>query len=140
MRNVFILNGEVMLITDSDKGKMIRGIGLKVARFVPEEVGRMVLAYIAGVLPLEKMLQKTADAPGAPISLEPWMWKGGGRKGMDAVPDKGIKLDGLPSPSLTVSGLWGTSELTRKLTELTVLHIGRQAGCGRLQACCDRAG
>lgn len=46
MRNVFVFDGGVMLITDRDKNRSIRGLGRKVARFLPKRVSRMVVAYI----------------------------------------------------------------------------------------------
>ncbi|KAK7947162.1 uncharacterized protein PG986_011483 [Apiospora aurea] len=44
LRNVFVLDGEVMLVTDRDKNKAIRGIGRKVARFLPARLGKMMVA------------------------------------------------------------------------------------------------
>ncbi|KAH7021617.1 uncharacterized protein B0I36DRAFT_367985 [Microdochium trichocladiopsis] len=56
LRNVFIFDGQVMLVTDRDKGKAIRGIGRKVARFLPDTVGRLMVAYILWLLPFERLL------------------------------------------------------------------------------------
>ncbi|KAH7012637.1 uncharacterized protein B0I36DRAFT_221660, partial [Microdochium trichocladiopsis] len=50
LRNVFVFDGQVMLVTDRDKAKAIRGIGRKVARFLPETVGRLMVAYILWIL------------------------------------------------------------------------------------------
>ena len=46
VRNVFVVAGDVMLVTDRDKAKAIRGLGRKVARFLPARVGRLLVAYI----------------------------------------------------------------------------------------------
>ncbi|KAK1989886.1 hypothetical protein LX36DRAFT_593823, partial [Colletotrichum falcatum] len=54
--NVFVFNGQVMLVIDRDKNRAIRGISRKVARFLPEAVGKMMVAYIAWVLPFERFL------------------------------------------------------------------------------------
>lgn len=56
IRNVFVFDGQVFLVTDRDKSKAIRDIGIKVARFLHESVGKMMIAYIAWVLPLECLL------------------------------------------------------------------------------------
>ncbi|GKU14234.1 unnamed protein product, partial [Fusarium langsethiae] len=40
MRNIFILDGQVMIVTDRDKMKAIRDNGRKVARFVPDRIGK----------------------------------------------------------------------------------------------------
>lgn len=47
-----------MLVTDRDKMKAMRDIGRKVARFLPERVGRMLLAYILWLLPAERLLRR----------------------------------------------------------------------------------
>ena len=46
VRNVFVVAGDVMLVTDRDKAKAIRGLGRKVARFLLARVGRLLVAYI----------------------------------------------------------------------------------------------
>ncbi|KAH7187404.1 hypothetical protein DER44DRAFT_709188, partial [Fusarium oxysporum] len=58
MRNIFILDGQVMIVTDRDKMKAIRDNGRKVARFVPDRIGRMIVAYIAWLLPTERVLRR----------------------------------------------------------------------------------
>jgi hypothetical protein len=35
-----------MLVTDRDKAKSIRGYGRKVARFLPERVGQLLVVYL----------------------------------------------------------------------------------------------
>ena len=57
MRNIFIYDGQVMIITDRDKIKAIRDHGRKVARFLPERIGRMMVAYIAWLLLAERVLR-----------------------------------------------------------------------------------
>ena len=56
MRNVFVFDGEVLLITDRDKNRSIRGLGRKVARFLPARIGRMVIAYIVWLMPFEEFI------------------------------------------------------------------------------------
>ena len=45
-RNVYVYGGQVILVTDRDKIKAIRDIGRKVARFLPNRIGRILLTYI----------------------------------------------------------------------------------------------
>jgi superfamily II DNA helicase RecQ len=99
-RNVFVFDGQVMLVTDRDKTKAIRGIGRKVARFLPDRLGRVMAAYVLWLLPFEKMICAVSGAAGPAAALGPWLWKDG-RK-----------------------GLWQTAELSKKLTRVTTEHIG----------------
>ena len=73
--NIFVFDGQVMIVTDLDKSRSIRGLGRKVARFVPERVGQIVVAYIAWILPFEEMLHDQVGIPGASESLSSYMWK-----------------------------------------------------------------
>ncbi|RYP58973.1 hypothetical protein DL771_011043 [Monosporascus sp. 5C6A] len=102
LRNVFVFDGQVLLVTDRDKNKAIRGIGRKVARFLPEHVGKMMIAYVAWLLPFERMLAARAGARGASASasLDEWLWKDG-RKGR-----------------------WETAELSKQLASATGRHVG----------------
>jgi len=43
-RNVFVFDGQVLFITDRDKSKAIRGGGRKVARFLPRDASRLLVA------------------------------------------------------------------------------------------------
>jgi len=67
-RNVFVFDGQVLFITDRDKSKAIRGVGRKVARFLPRDASRLLVAYIAWVLPFERLLRQTALAA-TPVSV-----------------------------------------------------------------------
>ncbi len=99
-RNVFVFEGEVLLVTDRDKAKAIRGLGRKVARFLPARLGKMLVAYIAWLLPFEAMLSAVAGARGPSASLAPWLWKDG-RKGR-----------------------WETEVLSKQLAEATRAGLG----------------
>ncbi|KAJ0124103.1 Uncharacterized protein HZ326_31482, partial [Fusarium oxysporum f. sp. albedinis] len=52
-KNIFVFDGQVVIITDRDKSKGLSGGtgGRKVARFLPERLSRMMVAYIAWLLP-----------------------------------------------------------------------------------------
>ncbi|KAH7012733.1 uncharacterized protein B0I36DRAFT_340247 [Microdochium trichocladiopsis] len=104
LRNVFVFDGQVMLVTDRDKGKAIRGIGRKVARFLPDTVGRLMVADILWLLPFERLLLTKTKAQGLSKPLDAWLWKDS-RK-----------------------GIWTTTELSTKLAAATTEHIGVKLG------------
>jgi hypothetical protein len=97
---MFVFNRQVMIITDRDKSRVIRDLGRKVARFLPERVGKMVVAYIAWLLPFKEMLHDKTGIPGPSASLSSYMWKDG-RK-----------------------GAWRTEQLSDGLASLTGQHVG----------------
>jgi superfamily II DNA or RNA helicase len=82
-RNVYMLDGQVMLVTDRDKRKAIRGDGRKVARFLPDRIGRMVVAYIVWLLPFERMLCRKCGVPGPREDLLEFMWRDGQPRAWD---------------------------------------------------------
>lgn len=47
LQNVFVLDRTVAIVIDQDKMKSIQDQGRKVARFVPERLGKIVVAYVA---------------------------------------------------------------------------------------------
>ena len=69
LRNIFIYNGALLIVTDRDKMKAIRSIRRKVARFLPDRLGRMMVAYIAWLLPAEEALLEYGQRP-PPINME----------------------------------------------------------------------
>ena len=77
MRNIFIYDGQVMIITDRDKMKAIRDNGRKVARFVPERIGRMMVAYIAWLLPAERVLRQRCKLPLPQEKCHEYLWRDG---------------------------------------------------------------
>ncbi|KEF50778.1 uncharacterized protein A1O9_13170, partial [Exophiala aquamarina CBS 119918] len=103
MRNVFVFDGAVMLITDRDKNRSIRGLGRKVARFFSERVSRMVVAYIAWLMPFEEFIHDVSGVAGPDKSLWSYMWKDARR------------------------GTWDTAQLSDGLAALTGEHMGVEA-------------
>ena len=100
MRNVFVFDGEVLLITDRDKNRSIRGLGRKVARFLPARIGRMVIAYIAWLMPFEEFIHDASGVAGPDSTLWSYMWKDARR------------------------GPWETEQLSDGLATLTGAHLG----------------
>jgi superfamily II DNA or RNA helicase len=77
MRNAFVHDGSVMIVTDRDKAKSIRDMGRKVARFLPDDLGRMLVAYVAWLLPAEELLEQELQLPATPPSIKEFMWRHG---------------------------------------------------------------
>lgn len=75
IRNVFFYEGQVMLVTDRDKMKAIRDNGHKVARFLPDGIGRMLLAYIAWLLPMEQTMQRLGGLPEPAKEQREFLWR-----------------------------------------------------------------
>ncbi|KAI3572913.1 hypothetical protein IWW34DRAFT_837925 [Fusarium oxysporum f. sp. albedinis] len=110
MRNIFILDGQVMIVTDRDKMKAIRDNGRKVARFVPDRIGRMIVAYIAWLLPTERVLRRECQLAEPRGEQLEYMWRDG------------------------CSSVWETDRLSRQLGRVTQAGTGVRLGVGRYRA------
>jgi hypothetical protein len=64
MRNMFMFDGQMLIIVDRDKSRAIRGLGRKVARFLPDKLGKMMMAYVMWLLPWEEMMHDVTNIPG----------------------------------------------------------------------------
>lgn len=105
--NVFVLDGQVMIVTDRDKMKAICDNGRKVARFLPDRIGRMVVAYIAWLMPAERMLRrevKLAEPRGDQLEF---IWRNGN------------------------SRVWGTDRLSAVMGRFMQAGTGVCLGVGR---------
>ncbi|KAG7408575.1 hypothetical protein Forpe1208_v012130 [Fusarium oxysporum f. sp. rapae] len=117
-KNIFVFDGQVVIITDRDKSKGLSGGtgGRKVARFLPERLSRMMVAYIAWLLPFEKVLHRLAGIRGPSDSLDPWVWKSA---------EKGIWDTAILSKQLAlVSGV----EIGARLTVSSYRHVAVEMG------------
>ncbi|KAK5996336.1 hypothetical protein PT974_03092 [Cladobotryum mycophilum] len=103
-KNMFVFDGQMMLVTDRDKSRSIKGRGRMVARFLPEHLSLMMVAYIAWLLPFEKVLHKLSGIRGPSEALEPWVWK------------------------TAEQGIWNTERLSKQLGLLTGTHLGTSLG------------
>jgi hypothetical protein len=135
IRNVFIFDGQVMLITDRDKSKALRDIGIKVARFLPERVGRIVIAHIAWLAPLEELLlredvlagavgQGISTAGGRAVTLERLDVGSQRRETAQLLRDGWLWMDARPG----YKGRWETPELSKGLVSLMGRHAGVELG------------
>ncbi|KAK4074907.1 hypothetical protein Purlil1_12838 [Purpureocillium lilacinum] len=100
-KNIFVFDGQVMLVTDRDKSKGLKGgVGRKVARFLPEHLSKIMVAYVAWLLPFERVLHQMSGIRGPSDALGPWLWKSAAK------------------------GLWDTERLTRHLAVVTGKDLG----------------
>ncbi|KXJ87186.1 P-loop containing nucleoside triphosphate hydrolase protein [Microdochium bolleyi] len=106
-RSVYVFDGQVMLVTDRDKAKSIRGYGRKVVRFLPERIGQLLVVYLVWLVPFEEMLIDETRARKPSDSLRHWLWKDG-RKGR-----------------------WGTEVLTKELKGATAGYLGVELGTSK---------
>jgi superfamily II DNA helicase RecQ len=107
IRNIFVTDGQVMIVTDRDKMKAIRDNARKVARFVPELIGRMIVGYITWLIPAERVLRrkcKLAEPRGEQLEF---MWRDGS------------------------SRVWDTDRLSRQLARVMQAGTGVRIGVGR---------
>ncbi|KAH7110398.1 hypothetical protein B0J13DRAFT_662115 [Dactylonectria estremocensis] len=105
--NVFVLDSQVMIVSDRDKMKVICDNSRKVARFLPDRIGRMVVAYIAWLIPAERMLRregKLAEQRGDQLEF---MWRNGN------------------------SRMWGTDQFSAVMGRFMPAGTGVWLGVGR---------
>ncbi|KJZ70092.1 hypothetical protein HIM_10519 [Hirsutella minnesotensis 3608] len=100
-KNVYVFDGQVMLVADRDKSKSRQGgLGRKVARFLPESVSKVMVAYVAWHLPFERVLHQMSGIRGPSDTLGPWLWESAEK------------------------GLWDTDRLSRQLALITGTGLG----------------
>jgi superfamily II DNA helicase RecQ len=61
LRNVFIYDGQVMLVTEYHKSVTITDQLKVIPRFLPERVGKMLIIYLAYVLPFRQLLDQSTS-------------------------------------------------------------------------------
>ncbi|KAK2684950.1 hypothetical protein QWA68_016472 [Fusarium oxysporum] len=105
-----ITDSMVMLVTDRDKMKAIRDNGRKVARFLPDPIGRMIVAYISWLIPAERVLRRECQLTEPRDDQLEYMWRDGG------------------------SRVWDTERLSRKLARVMQAGTGVRIGVGRYRA------
>jgi hypothetical protein len=99
-----------MIVTDRDKMKAIRDNGRKVARFLPDSIGRMIVAYISWLIPAERVLRRECQLTEPRGDQLEYMWRDGG------------------------SQVWDTERLSRKLARVMQAGTGVSIGVGRYRA------
>jgi superfamily II DNA/RNA helicase len=95
MRNIFILDGQVIFVTAYHKSQALTGKHKVITRFLPATLGKMLVAFLSEVLPFVRLLEKGVTA----VGMRSFLWA-----------DKG--------------GLWGTSRITDVLARETSLRLG----------------
>jgi hypothetical protein len=46
IRNMFVFDGQVLIIIDRDKSRAIRGLDRKVTRFLSDKLGKMMVTFV----------------------------------------------------------------------------------------------
>ena len=110
LRNIFVYDGQVIIVTDRDKMKAIRDNGRKVARFLPDRLGRMMIAYVAWLLPAECMLRSEGKLAQPRAEDMEYLWKNGD------------------------SRRWETDRLSMALARTMQAGTGVRMGVGRYRA------
>jgi hypothetical protein len=99
-RNMFMFKGDVLIISDRDKNRVQRGFGRKVARFLPPRLGRIMVAYLAWIMPFKQFVQTNAGVGTVPLESLGYVWKAG------------VAAGWAPGP-------WTIEMLTQELRELS---------------------
>ncbi|KPI44936.1 ATP-dependent DNA helicase tlh1, partial [Cyphellophora attinorum] len=108
-RNVYVFEGDVLIISDRDKNRTVRGFGRKVARFLPRRLGRMMVAYLAWIMPFKTFMMRDAAVGTTSVETYTYVWKDGVAAGRAVGP-------------------WTTETLTQELRELSGEVIGVPLG------------
>jgi len=109
MRNVLIWAGYVVLVTDRDKNRAIRGFGRKVARFLPQRLGGILVGCLAWLVPLKRFLMREAGIGATTMANAAYVWKDGLLAGRH-------------------SGPWPTEMLTQELRAISAEVLGAALG------------
>ena len=95
-RNIFIMNGQVMVVTEYHKSQAVTDQPKVIPRFLPDRIGRLLVVYLADVLPFRQLITDcayTSESGG-------FLWAG---------------KDGKP---------WETDDLTRVMTRESGCRLG----------------
>ncbi|KID81227.1 recQ family helicase [Metarhizium guizhouense ARSEF 977] len=132
MRNIVLYDGQVMIITDRDKMKAIRDMGRKVARFLPDRLGRMMVAYIAWLLPAEELLTSMAGMEQPREDSYEYVWRHGNSKRWDSDRLSAIMARMLQASTGVRLGIGRyravAIEMGRKIRGLVIRQIDQSAG------------
>jgi len=74
MRNIFVVDGTVAVITEYNKSEVRSGRPKVVVRYLPRAVGRMVVAFVAEVVPFAEFLDVCCGRPLASAETRSLLW------------------------------------------------------------------
>ena len=60
MRNIFVKEGRVMIVTEYHKSMAVTDQVKMIPRFLPERVGKLLVVYLADVLPFRQLMDRKA--------------------------------------------------------------------------------
>ncbi|KAJ4016148.1 hypothetical protein NW761_015046 [Fusarium oxysporum] len=73
-RNIFVENGLVSFVTYYDKGYSVTGTTKIIHRYLPREVGELLLHYLWLVVPFLRQISLLAKIPGFKQGSTPYLW------------------------------------------------------------------
>jgi superfamily II DNA or RNA helicase len=97
MRNVYIQDGRVIIVTRYHKAQALTGQLRVIPRFLPTRVGQLLVAYLADVLPFVQLLDSTANSK---------------------IPRGFLWAD--------EKGIWDTARMTKALTRESAARMGNR--------------
>ena len=97
LRNIYIEDGQVMVVTEVHKSQAIMDVPRVISRFLPSRVGQLLVTYLADVLPFRRMIDRESMAS----TPEGFLWA-----------DK--------------KGVWGTNRMCKALARETSIHLGHR--------------
>ena len=86
MRNIFIKEGQVMIVTEYHKSVVVMDQLKVIPRFLPERVGKLLVIYLADVLPFRQLL----DRKTAMLASKGFLWYKNKKPLEDGQFDEGI--------------------------------------------------
>jgi superfamily II DNA helicase RecQ len=115
-RNLYVIDGEVVVITRYYKTQSQWDKPKVVVRFLPEAVGQLVAAYLLYVRPLRALLQSALDKP-MPASVTDYLW----------ADERGPwETDRLTRTMTLESAKWLGTRLTVQEYRHTAVGVGRE--------------
>ena len=86
MRNIFIKEGQVMIVTEYHKSMAVMDQLKVIPRFLPDRVGKLLVIYLADVLPFRQLMDRKA----AMLTSNGFLWFKNGKPWGDGRPDQGV--------------------------------------------------
>jgi len=97
LRNIYIEDGQVMVVTEVHKSQAIMDAPRVISRFLPSRVGQLLVTYLADVLPFRRMIDRESMAS----TPKGFLWA-----------DK--------------QGVWDTNRMCKALARETSIHLGHR--------------
>jgi len=97
LRNIYIEDGQVMVVTEVHKSQTIMDAPRVISRFLPSRVGQLLVIYLTDILPFRRMIDRESMAS----TPKGFLWA-----------DK--------------KGIWDTNRMCKALVRETSVHLGHR--------------